>query len=97
MQALLAEGADVEAKDNGGRTALVWAAEGGHTDIVQALLAKGLEIWPLSAHYWVNTTDSEGWTALMHAASKGHSESAAPRRRSGARHLFWISGSSAKA
>ena len=38
------------------------------------VLAKGLELWPLSAHYWVNTTDSEGWTALMHAATKGHSE-----------------------
>ena len=39
VEALLAAGADVNAKDNSGYTALIWAVAMGHTDIVEMLLA----------------------------------------------------------
>ena len=44
VQALLAKGADVNAKNNDGVTALMVASENGHLDVVQALLAKGAEV-----------------------------------------------------
>src|ERR1700730_10299053 len=44
VQALLAKGADVNAKDNGGRTALMMATVTGHPDVVQTLLAMGAEV-----------------------------------------------------
>ena len=56
VQALLAKGADVNAKAYNGYTALMSAAWGGHTDIVQALLAKGAD---------VNAKQKNGSTALM--------------------------------
>ncbi len=66
VRALLAKGADVNAKDNHqGATALMFAADYGHADVVRALLARG-------AH--VNAKDSDGITALMFAAWKGHAD-----------------------
>ena len=65
VQALLAQGADVNAKDKGGFTALMDAAWEGHTDTVQALLAHGAD---------VNAKDNNGDTALMMAKEKGHKE-----------------------
>src|SRR5271165_1131162 len=44
VQALLAKGAEVNAKTPGGWTALMKAAEGGHLAVVQALLDKGAEV-----------------------------------------------------
>ena len=44
VQALLAKGADVNAKENDGRTALMMASQNGHLEVVQALLAKGAEV-----------------------------------------------------
>jgi len=41
------------------KTALIHAAANGHTEIVQLLLEKGVD---------VNTKDNDGWTALMYAA-----------------------------
>ena len=61
VQALIAEGAEVNAKAKDGRTALMWASQKGHRDVVQALLAKGAD---------VNAKDNKGRTALM-AASWG--------------------------
>jgi ankyrin repeat protein len=63
VKKLLTEGADVNATDSSGRTALVEAAWGGHTDIVKYLIEKGAN---------VNTGDNVGYTALMRASEEGH-------------------------
>ncbi len=60
VQKLLGEGADANAKDNAGWTALMWAAYFGRTDTVRALLEKGAD---------VNAKGKDGMTALMNAAS----------------------------
>jgi ankyrin repeat protein len=65
VQTLLAQGADVNAKDNDGSTALIAAATYGHIDIVQALVAKGAD---------VNAKNNRGGTALMVAERMGHKE-----------------------
>ena len=44
VQALLAKGADVNAKDSRGLTALMMASQFGHVDVVQALIAKGADV-----------------------------------------------------
>ena len=59
------QGADVNAKDNNGETALIEAASTGHTETVQALLDAGADV------------DAEGvfeMTALMWAKRKDHTE-----------------------
>ena len=66
----LVEGVDVNAKYKDGWTPLHMAAEGGHREIVDLLIAKGADI---------NATagaggDGEGWTPLHEAAEKGHKE-----------------------
>src|SRR5215467_8281147 len=61
-RALLARGADVQARDANGRTALMYAAENGDPITVQALLINGAD---------VNARDRQGWTALMYAADNG--------------------------
>ena len=63
VQALIANGADVNAKDSSGLTALMWASQNGRLDVVQALIAKGAD---------VNAKDSGGLTALMSASTYGH-------------------------
>ncbi len=55
---LLAAGADVNARDAYGATALMNAAHGGNLEMVEALLAAGAE---------VDAKDELGWTALMKA------------------------------
>jgi ankyrin repeat protein len=65
VRALLAKGADVNAKTNSGGTALMLASVNGHLDVVQALLAKGAE---------VNAEESHGGTALMMASEQGNRE-----------------------
>jgi ankyrin repeat protein len=66
VQALLAKGADINAKEKkGGTTALMVASLEGHLDIVQALLAKGAD---------VNAKASDGTTALDAAAQGGHAD-----------------------
>jgi ankyrin repeat protein len=65
VQALLAEGTDVNAKTNDGRTALIVASYNGHLELVQALLAKGAE---------VNAKENDGATALIRASQQGHLE-----------------------
>ena len=62
VSVLLKAGADVNASDAGGHTALVRAAEGQHTAIARALIEALAE---------VNTMPRDGYTALMHAAIRG--------------------------
>jgi len=60
VRALLDAHADVNAKTDHGRTALMQAASVGRNDIVPMLIAAGAD---------VNAKDSEGRTALMLAAA----------------------------
>lgn len=57
---LLEKGSDINAPDQDGRTALIYAAYNGHTEIVKKLIEKGAD---------VNLRDNYGRTALMMAAS----------------------------
>jgi len=56
----LERGVNVDARDEDGRTALMYAAFNGHKDIMEQLIKKGAA---------VNLTDSLGRTALMFASS----------------------------
>lgn len=56
VQFLLSNGADINAKDDEGRTALMWAAFGGKKETLQILLAYNADI---------NLRDNNGRTALM--------------------------------
>lgn len=56
VEALLASGADANARDSEGVTALMLAANAGNLEMVKALLAAGAD---------VSATDAAGWTALM--------------------------------
>ena len=44
LQGLLDRGADVNAKDSGGNTALIWAAWYGCVDVVRLLLDNGADV-----------------------------------------------------
>ena len=59
-------GANVDAVDRWGKTALMIAAWNGHTDIVNALVGTH------GAN--VDAVDRNGWTALMRAARNGHTD-----------------------
>jgi hypothetical protein len=63
VEALLAAGANIEARDLVGGTALIVAASAGRTPVVQALVGKGAN---------VNARTRNGQTALMLAALQGH-------------------------
>lgn len=63
LHQLLACGANINAVDDEGKTALMLAAEKGQVGTVNALLAAGAD---------VNATDDDGDTALMHAADEGN-------------------------
>ncbi len=60
---LLANGADVNAKNSNGDTALILSALKGHMDCMKALIANGASM---------NAKNSNGDTALIMSASKGH-------------------------
>lgn len=66
VRSLLAGGADVNAKDNKGRTALMFAVTNMHADTAKELLEHGAD---------VNATANDGATALMLAASSGDTKS----------------------
>jgi ankyrin repeat protein len=63
ISALLAKGADVNARSVEGKTALLLAAEKGRSETVRKLLANGAE---------VDAQDAAGQTALERAAKEGH-------------------------
>lgn len=65
VEASLGAGADVNAKNRLGQTALMLAARNAHTKIVRALLDNGAE---------VNAEDGDGHTALIYAAGHGDIE-----------------------
>jgi len=63
VELLLAAGADVDAKDEAGWTALHDAATRGYDDVVELLLVAGAD---------VEAKSNTGWTALHYAAQEGH-------------------------
>jgi uncharacterized protein len=63
LQAILAKGVNVNAKDDKGRTALMFAAANGRHDVVRALIENGAKL---------DVKNKLGETALMYAASCGH-------------------------
>lgn len=69
------KGADVEAKDKDGGTALMLAAESGHKAVMRLLLKKGAD---------VEAKHVTGRTALMWVANRGHE--AVVRLLEGGRH-----------
>lgn len=62
---LLDRGADVDARDRHGQTALVLAAHAGHCEVVDTLIAHRANL---------NTTAKYGLSALMLAIVAGHAE-----------------------
>ncbi len=64
-QALIAQGADVNARNSNGETALMWAALFGYKNIAQLLLNYGAHI--NAQNIWYNT-------ALMWATEQGHKD-----------------------
>jgi hypothetical protein len=63
VEKLLEKCAEVDAKDNSGKTALMWAALYGHLDIVEKLLDNNAD---------VNAECYVGFTALIWATGHGH-------------------------
>ncbi|KAG8190356.1 hypothetical protein JTE90_022005 [Oedothorax gibbosus] len=63
LRKLLERGVDVECVDRDGRPPLLWAASGGSSDAILALVKAGAD---------VNAVDQDGLTALHCAASRGH-------------------------
>ncbi len=62
IQILLEAGANIDAVNICGLTALIWAAENGHTDVVVQLIAAGANL---------ESADEFGYTALIAAAEEG--------------------------
>ena len=65
VKELLSAGADVNASDQDGETALMRAAEHGHSEIVKLLLEHGAD---------VRTSSNFSWSALSYAVCTNHAE-----------------------
>lgn len=76
VRALLKAGADVNAAEGDGTTALHWAARSGDADLVQMLLSAGANVRA--------TTRLGAYTPLMMAAQAGHSAAVAALLAGGA-------------
>lgn len=63
---LISNGANINASDNSGKTALMYAADSNNDDIIRLLLEKGAN---------VNAADNNGKTALMFAADNWNGDS----------------------
>lgn len=64
VRQLIQRGGDIESQDASGKTCIMYAAEGGHTETVEVLAeAGGLRV--------VNATDRDGWGALTYASKAG--------------------------
>lgn len=73
---LLSEGADVNARDAAGETALMLAAARGRLDVIGLLIERGAD---------VNAASDAGNTALMLAAARGQVDAARALLERGAR------------
>ena len=58
-------GADVNAQNKDGETALMRAVREGNTEVAEALIKAGADL---------NAQDKKGWTALMEVAYNGRTE-----------------------
>ncbi len=58
----VSQGGDVNEKKNGGMTLLMYAAAGGHIQIIDYLMAQGADL---------RIRDNRGYTAFLHGASAG--------------------------
>ena len=74
VRALLHRGADVDARDRHGQTALMLAAHAGHREVVETLIGHGANL---------NATAKFGLSALMLAVVAGHTEIARRLARAG--------------
>lgn len=83
VRLLLAAGADVNARDHYGQTALMLAAHAGQHEIVETLIAHRADL---------NVTAKFGLSALMLAIVAGHAEIANQLARAGADLLVRGSG-----
>ena len=63
VTALLDKGADPDAKEEQGQTALMWAAAEGHADVIDSLLKAGADF---------RTPLKSGFTPLCFAVRSGH-------------------------
>ena len=65
VEILISNGADINARDNNGKTALSYAVENGYTEIAELLIAKGAD---------VNARDGNGRTPLWYAQEKSYNK-----------------------
>ena len=63
VKLLIEKGADIDAKDNDGVTALMYVSRAGDLEIAKYLVENGAD---------VNAKDKEGWSVLMEASYEGH-------------------------
>ena len=82
MRTLVAHGADVDAAQRAGQTALMWAAAEGHVETLQALIDAGADVHARTVvpevplRTGLEGPAPHGFTALLFAVRAGHIEAA---------------------